>query len=118
MEDHLNLLKKLTWDDMFLVAGIIVLAWLIVAIAHWAIRYSAEKFPARFRLVTLRLLPISSLMIAIAAIVTIVPVLIDPQDVPDVHHESRRNHSRVLIEVRGLVRELHTRLGDYLDPHL
>ena len=80
MDDHmLGILKKLTWDDVFLVAVIIIAAWLMVAILHWVIRYAAEKVPARFRLVTLRLLPISRLVIATAAIVTIVPIFIEPK---------------------------------------
>ena len=80
MDDNTwGVLKKLTWDDMFLVAVVIVLAWLMVTLLHWAIRGIAEKVPARFRLVTLRLLPISSLIIATGAIVTIVPLLIDPK---------------------------------------
>ena len=80
MDDHtLGILKKLTWDDMFLVAGVVVLSWLIIVIVHWVIRYTAEKVPARLRLVTLRLLPISRLIIATAAIVTIVPILIEPK---------------------------------------
>ena len=80
MDDHaLGILKKLTWDDMFLVLAVVVSAWLIASITRRAIRYAAEKVPARFRLVVLRFLPVSSLIIAIAATVAIVPILIDPQ---------------------------------------
>ena len=82
MDDHSNawgVLKKLTWNDMFLVAGIVVLAWLIIAVVHWIIRRTAEKVPARLRLVALRLLPISRLVITTVAIVTIVPILVEPK---------------------------------------
>ena len=64
---------------MLLVAGIIVAAWIIMAILHWAIRRTAEKVPPHLRLITLRTLPISRLIIAVAAIVTIVPILIEPK---------------------------------------
>lgn len=38
----------------------------------------------------------------------------DPKDVPDVHHDSTRRHTRVLKESRELVRELHAQVSHYL----
>ena len=73
-----GILNKLTWDDMFLILAVIVLARLIVVILRWGIRHLAEKVPARLRLFILRFLPVTTLMIGIAAIVIIVPILIDP----------------------------------------
>ena len=74
-----ELLKKLTWADMLFVAGALVCAWLIAFIVRWAIRGIAEKSPPRFRLFILRFLPISRLMIAITALVVIVPIFIEPK---------------------------------------
>ncbi|WP_082569355.1 hypothetical protein [Microbacterium sp. Root180] len=39
----------------------------------------------------------------------------DPRDVPDVHHDSTRRHTRVLKESRELVRELHSQLSHHLN---
>ena len=79
MEEGLNkwgILKKLTWEDMFLVAGVLVSAWLIASIVRWVIRRGAEKAPARLRLFILRFLPISRLAIGIGAVVVTVLILI------------------------------------------
>lgn len=73
------ILKKMTWEDMFLVAGVLVVAWLIAAIVRWGLRHLAEKAPGHLRLFILRLLPISRLAIGIGAVVIIVPILIDPK---------------------------------------
>ncbi len=74
-----SIVKKLTWHDAFHVLGVIALAWLGSFLIRWVIRQSAEKAPAYLRLFMLRLLPISRLLIAIAAVVIIVPILIEPK---------------------------------------
>ena len=74
-----GILKKLTWEDMLLVAGILVLAWVVAAIARWVIRHIAEIVPARLRLLILRPLPILRLAIGVGAVIVIVPILIDPK---------------------------------------
>ena len=74
-----SILKKLTWDHIFVVLGILVLARLTVAVLRWGIRHLAEKAPARSRLFILRFLPISSLLIGMAAVVLIVPIIIEPE---------------------------------------
>ena len=82
MNEDLNawsIVKKLTWQDVFQVLGIIVLAWLAAFLIRWVIRQLAEKAPARLRLFILRLLPIARLLIGIAAVVIIVPILIEPK---------------------------------------
>lgn len=38
----------------------------------------------------------------------------DPRDVPDVHHDSARRHTRVLKESRDLVRELYGQMSRHL----
>ncbi len=77
--DAWGVLRKLSWDDVLLVMGILVSAWLAAVVIRWVIRHLAEKAPARLRLFILRLLPISRLLIGIAAVVAIVPVLIEPK---------------------------------------
>ena len=74
-----GILKKLTWDDALLVLGVLVLAWLMMSILRSGIRHIAEIVPARLRLFILRLLPLSRLMIAVATVVVIVPILIEPK---------------------------------------
>ena len=75
MNENMNawgILRKLSWEDVLLILGVLVLARLVVAIIRWAIRHLAEKAPARLRLFILRLLPISRLLIKIGAVVAIV----------------------------------------------
>ena len=82
MNENLNawsIIRKLTWQDMFLVVGVLVLASLAAFIIRWIIRSAAEKVPARLRLLILRLLPLSRLLIGIIAVVIIVPILIEPK---------------------------------------
>ena len=82
MNDNVSawgILKKLTWEEVLLVAGALVSAWIIAAILRWLIRQLAERTPPRLRLMTLRLLPISRLVIGLAAVVIVVPMLIEPK---------------------------------------
>ena len=74
-----GILNKMTWEDMLLVAGVLVLSWLVAAIARWATRHIAEIVPARLRLFVLRPLPILRLAIGIGAVIVIVPILIEPK---------------------------------------
>jgi small conductance mechanosensitive channel len=75
----LQVVKELTWDDVFPAAGVLALAWLATVLTQWAIRQSAERAPARFRLLILRLLPLSRLVIGLGAVAVIVPFFIEPQ---------------------------------------
>ncbi len=72
-------LRQLFWKDAFLVLGVLVAAWLAAAIVQRVIRYLAEKAPARFRLLILRFVPVSRLLIGVGAVVVIVPLLIEPK---------------------------------------
>src|SRR5882672_7437571 len=75
----LQVVEKLTWEDVLPAAGVMVAAWLTSALAQWTIRQLAERAPARFRLLLLRLLPLSRLSIGLAAVCVIVPFFIEPQ---------------------------------------
>jgi len=72
-------LRKLFWEDVLLVLGVLVVAWLVAVIVQRVIRHLAEKSPARFRLFILRFVPVSRLLIGITAVVIIVPLLIEPK---------------------------------------
>ncbi len=74
-----GIVRRLSWEDALLVAGVLALAWVAAAMLRWALRHLAERAPARLRLMTLRLLPISRLVIGIGAVVVIVPMLIEPK---------------------------------------
>jgi len=74
-----SLLRKLSWQDAFLVVGVLVLASWLAAVVRWAVRHLAEHAPAHLRLPILRLLPIVRLVIGLAAVVVIVPLLIEPK---------------------------------------
>jgi len=75
----LQVVKHLTWDDVIPAAGVLALAWLASALAQWTIRQLAERAPARFRLLVLRLLPLSRLVIGLGAVAVIVPFFIEPR---------------------------------------
>ena len=82
MNENLNawgILRKLSWEDVLLIFGVLVLAWAVGAFIRWSIRHLAEKAPARLRLIILRFIPLSRLLITIAAVVIIVPILIEPK---------------------------------------
>ncbi len=82
MDAHVKawgMVKHLTWKDASLIVGVLAVAWAAASVLRWAIRHLAEHIPARLRLTTLRLVPISRLVIGIAAVVVIVPMLIEPE---------------------------------------
>ena len=73
-----GVLRRLTWQDVLLVLGVIVLARLITLVIQWLTLHLAEKAPARLRLPVLSTLPVVRLLIAISAVVIIVPILVEP----------------------------------------
>jgi small-conductance mechanosensitive channel len=73
-----GILRHLTWEDAALIAGILVLARVLVLAARWAIGRSAERGPARLRLAILRFAPLLRLLIEVGSVVLIVPLLIEP----------------------------------------
>ena len=73
-----HLLKKLSWQDVLLVLGALILARLVTFIIQWMTHHLAEKAPARLRLFILRMLPIIRLLIGIGVIAVIVPVFVEP----------------------------------------
>jgi small conductance mechanosensitive channel len=76
-------LEKLAWRDVLIVTGVLILARLLILAMRWKLRRIAEKAQPHRRLAILRISPILRLAIRIAAIVVIVPFLVEPT-VPNV----------------------------------
>ena len=75
---NLKILRNLDSYDFVLVAGVLILAWLLASAVRWVLRHLAERAPARPRLQILRLIPILRLCIGIGAFVIVVPILVEP----------------------------------------
>jgi small conductance mechanosensitive channel len=71
-------LEKLAWRDVLIVAAVLILARLLILGMRWKLRHIAEKVQPHRRLTILRISPILRLAIRIAAIVVIVPLLVEP----------------------------------------
>ena len=72
------MIRKLFWQDVLLVVGVVVLARLLAFLIQRLILRFAEHVPPRLRLAVLRTLPIIRLLIGIGAVVVIVPILVEP----------------------------------------
>ena len=75
---NLKILRNLGADDFALVAGVLILSWLLASGVRWVLRHFAERASARLRLPILRVIPILRLCIAIGALVIVVPILVEP----------------------------------------
>src|SRR5258708_20500744 len=81
MSEHagsLGILRNLESSDLALVAGAVVLAWLLASAIRWVLRRVAEWAPLRLRLPILRMIPLLRLVVGIVALVVIVPILVEP----------------------------------------
>src|SRR5258708_39530445 len=81
MSEHagsLGILRNLESSDLVLVAGAVVLAWLLASAIRWALRRVAEWAPLRLRLPIPRMIPLLRLVVGIGAPVGIVPILVQP----------------------------------------
>src|SRR5260221_13846357 len=81
MSEHagsLGILRNLESSDLVLVAGAVVLAWLLASAIRWVLRRVAEWAPLRLRLPILRMIPLLRLVVGIGALVVIVPILGEP----------------------------------------
>jgi small conductance mechanosensitive channel len=75
---ELIVVRSLTWQHVLIVLGILAGARIFIEIVRRIVRRAAESAPSHRRLVILRLAPIAKLIIGLAAIVAIIPVLIEP----------------------------------------
>jgi len=71
-------LEKLVWRDVLIVVATLLLARLLILAMQRVLRRSAERARPHRRLSTLRMVPIARLLIRAAAIVAIVPILVEP----------------------------------------
>ena len=71
-------LEKLIWFDVFIIAAVLFLARLLILVMQWKLRHAAETASPQRRLTILRIVPIARLVIRAAAIVAIVPILVEP----------------------------------------
>jgi len=71
-------LENLSWRDVLLVLAVLVLARLLIVGAQWQLRRLADGASPRQRLTILRIGPIARLLIRVAAVLVIVPLLIEP----------------------------------------
>jgi len=76
-------LEKLVWLDVLTVAAVLFLARLLILAMQWQLRHAAEKARPARRLTIPRAVPIARLLIRAAAIVVVVPLLVEPT-VPNV----------------------------------
>jgi len=71
-------LEKLTWQDMLLAFGVLVVARLVSFLLRGLLRGIAERVSPRLRLPILRALPIVRLLIGVGALIVIVPIFLEP----------------------------------------
>ena len=71
-------LEKLVWRDVLIVGAILLLTRLLVLAMQRQLRHAAEKARPHRRLTILRIVPIARLLIRAAAILIIVPLLVEP----------------------------------------
>src|SRR5258707_1212872 len=74
----LGVFRNLQSNDLLLVAGAGVLAWLLASTVGWVLRPVGERAPLRLRLPILRVIPLLRLGVGIAALAVIVPILVEP----------------------------------------
>ena len=74
----MGILRNLESGDLVLVVSAVVLAWLVASAVRGVLRAAAESAPQRLRLPILRVIPVLRLGVSIAALVVIVPILIEP----------------------------------------
>src|SRR5258708_13597193 len=81
MSEHagsLGILRNLESSDLALVAGAVVLAWLLASAIRWVLRRVAEWAPLRLRLPILRMIPLLRMVVVITALVVIAPIPVVP----------------------------------------
>lgn len=71
-------LEKLAWRDVLVVMAVLLMTRLLVLAMQWQLRRAAEKVRPHWRLIILRAVPIARLFIRAAAILIIVPLLVEP----------------------------------------
>ena len=73
-----DLLRHLTWQDVYIIFAVLILASFIVVITRWVTSNAAEKVPPSYRMAVLRAKPIIRLVISIITLAVIIQILIEP----------------------------------------
>src|SRR5258708_10002668 len=76
-------LEKLAWRDVLIIAAVLILARLLIVAMRWVVRRLAANAQPHRRLIILRISPILRLLIRAAAVLVIVPIIVEPT-VPNV----------------------------------
>ena len=71
-------MRMLTWQHVVLVLAVLLSAKLLSFVVRWALRHMAENASPHLRLSILRAMPIARLLIGVAAVVVVVPILLEP----------------------------------------
>ena len=71
-------LEKLIWRDVLIIAAVLFLARLLILVLQRMLREVAETARPDRRLTILRVVPVARLLIRAAAIVAVVPILVEP----------------------------------------
>lgn len=71
-------MEKLAWRDVLIIAAVVILARLLIIAMRWILRRLAENGLRHRRLTILRISPILRLLISAAAVIVIVPFLVEP----------------------------------------
>ena len=78
MTEIIGLLKDFAHINFISVMLIVVAAWFLLKLVGWFFPWLAKRAPSRFRLYVLPLMPVVQLAIFIGAIVSIVPLIMEP----------------------------------------
>src|SRR5260221_12070993 len=71
-------LEKLSWQHVGLAVGVLALARLLSLVLQRGLRRLAGRVPPHLRLTILRALPLSRLVVGVAALVVIIPIFVEP----------------------------------------
>lgn len=71
-------MRELVWQDLAIILAIVIASRILIVVVRWFTRRLAENGPASARLTILSLAPKMRVIIEIAAIVVILPILVEP----------------------------------------
>lgn len=73
-----SVVRKLSRQDALAIAGVLLVAALLMFLIRWLAHRTVKIVSPRFRLAILRPVPVLRLLIGVCAVITIVPILIEP----------------------------------------
>ena len=78
MTEISGLLKDFSQIDYVRIMLVMVVAWMLLRLVHWFFPWLARRSPSRLRLYLLPAVPLLQLAIIAGALITILPLIIDP----------------------------------------